>query len=144
MESTREANSAASLLGVAIRTACPISRAPRFFPRQRQTTVPDGFESLVGAAGIEPATLCLAAGPAFLRGLDYIFGIAAALLIVSEDSPLRAIPSRRGCLLIALTGLPHRIIRCDGDPGVPSIPQRPAYGFISPHALLIEGRCSIH
>ena len=42
---------------------------------------------MVGAAGIEPATLCLATDPAFLRGLDYIFGIAAALLIVSEDSP---------------------------------------------------------
>jgi hypothetical protein len=42
---------------------------------------------MVGAAGIEPATLCLAADPAFLRGLDYIFGIAAALLIVSEDPP---------------------------------------------------------
>ena len=67
----------------------------------------DGFESLVGAAGIEPATLCLAAGPAFLRGLDYIFGIAAALLIVSEDSPLRAVPFRRGCLLIALSGSQH-------------------------------------
>ena len=62
---------------------------------------------LVGAAGIEPATLCLAAGPAFLLGLDYIFGIAAALLIVSEDSPLRATPSRRGCLLIALPGSQH-------------------------------------
>ncbi len=43
---------------------------------------------MAGAAGIEPATLCLAAGPAFPQGLDYIFGIAAALLIVSEDSPL--------------------------------------------------------
>jgi len=42
---------------------------------------------MVGAAGFEPATLCLAADPAFLQGLDYIFGIAAALLIVSEDSP---------------------------------------------------------
>ena len=42
---------------------------------------------MVGAAGFEPATLCLAADPAFLRGLDYLFGIAAALLIVSEDSP---------------------------------------------------------
>ncbi len=42
---------------------------------------------MVGAAGLEPATLCLAADPTFLQGLDYIFGIAAALLIVSEDSP---------------------------------------------------------
>ena len=57
---------------------------------------------MVGAAGIEPATLCLATNPAFPQGLDYIFGITAALLIVSEDSPLRAIPVRRGCLLIAL------------------------------------------
>ena len=56
---------------------------------------------VVGAAGFGPATLCLAASPAFLRGLDYIFGIAAALLIVSEDSPLHDLGVRRGCLLIA-------------------------------------------
>lgn len=61
---------------------------------------------MVGAAGIEPATLCLAAGPAFLQGLDYIFGIAAALLIVSEDSPLSPMV-QRGCLLIALAGSQH-------------------------------------
>ena len=57
---------------------------------------------LVGAAGFEPATLCLAADPAFLRGLDYLFGIAAALLIVSEDSPQGTCCLVRGCLLIAL------------------------------------------
>ena len=83
---------------------------------------------LVGAAGFEPATLCLAANPAFLRGLDYLFGIAAALLIVSEDSPHGAFCPVRGCLLMA-PPLGWR-------GWVPSIPQRPAYGFISPHALL--------
>ena len=57
---------------------------------------------MVGAAGFEPATLCLATVPALLRGLDYIFGISAALLIVSEDSPPKTFVPWRGCLLIAL------------------------------------------
>ena len=56
---------------------------------------------LAGAAGIDPATLCLAAVPAFRRGLDYLFGIAAALLIVSEDSLRGREFPPQGCLLMA-------------------------------------------